>query len=107
MCNINWWKYETTCTEGSESEGGEYGCLKTTQKITPLYSTINVLVGYGTSVKKEPVYIKVPTTVVNTYYRQSTRKFIPGTTDTKWDTCENSSLVDKGYVFTGNKKEVK
>ncbi len=98
-------EYETTCKESTQEAGGEYGCLKEYTETTPYYSTVKVLTGYEKSIKKVPVYITVPVDTVITYYRQSTRSFVPGTSDVQWDTCENSSLIDKGYVFTGNKRE--
>lgn len=76
-----------------------------TRKI-PIYSTKKVPV-YGT--KEVPIYenIKVPVYTTVTYYRSRTRKYIGGTQDIKWSTCNpvDSSLINKGYTLTGNKKQ--
>ena len=79
--------------------------LYSTRKI-PVYSTRKVPV-YGT--REVPVYEnkKVPVYTTVTYYRSRTRKYIGGTQDIKWSTCNpvDSSLINKGYTLTGNKKQ--
>ncbi len=83
-----------------------------TRKV-PVYSTRKVPV-YST--KKTPVYatrevpvydyVKVAIYENVTYYRYRTRKYIGGTTDIKWSTCNpvDKNLTSKGYYLTGNVK---
>lgn len=75
-------------------------------KKTPIYSTRKVPV-YGT--KEVPVYteIKVPTYTNVTYYRYKERKYIGGSEDIKWSTCDpvNTKLTNQGYKLTGAKRE--
>ena len=79
--------------------------IYSTRKI-PVYSTRKVPV-YGT--RKVPVYEnkKVPVYTTVTYYRSRTRKYIGGTQDIKWSTCDpvDSSLINKGYTLTGKRKQ--
>lgn len=96
-------EYETTYS--SATSGGEYGCLKESTKVSTIYGDIDWLVGYGTSQRKDPIYTTTPVEIKTTYYRNRTRSLVPATSDVKWDSCENSELVNQGYVFTGNKKE--
>lgn len=79
----------------------------------PVYSTRKVPV-YAT--RKIPVYatrevdvydnVKVAIYDNVKYYRYRTRKYIGGTTDIKWSTCDpvDTSLTKKGYYLTGNVK---
>ena len=39
------------------------------------------------------------------YYQTRTRTYTPGTTDTKWSSENDQSLLNDGYKMTGNKKE--
>lgn len=80
-------------------------CTGYTTVETPLYTTVNVITGYGTSERKEPVYKEQKTVEDVKYYSTRTRKIISGEKDVKWDVCEGSTLVNNGYSFTGNKKE--
>lgn len=83
----------------------EYKCTQWTSKTEDVYASTKVLVGYGTSTKKEPVYEKRMVDTNVTLYSYRTRTLIQGSKDVKWDTCNNSPLVSQGYTFTGNKKE--
>lgn len=38
---------------------------------------------------------------MQTYYRYRDRKYVSGTTDYKWDSCDNTELTKKGYIKTG------
>ncbi len=80
-------------------------CTGYTTVETPLYTTVNVITGYGTSERKEPVYENRKTVEDVKYYSTRTRRIISGSKDVKWDVCEGSSLINDGYSFTGNKKE--
>lgn len=96
--------YEITYAE--DVEKGEYGCLHSYERVTPIYGTVDVIVGYEISERKDPVY---KTEVVNTtvtYYRDRTRKYVNDSSKTQWSTCNNSNLINNGWVFTGNKREV-
>lgn len=83
----------------------QYTCTNWTSKTEDVYASKKVLVGYGTSTKKDPVYETRTVNTNVTLYSYRTRTLKEGTKDIKWDTCTNSSLVDQGYKFTGNKKE--
>ncbi len=82
-------------------------------KKVPVYSTRKVPV-YATrkipvyATKKVPVYSVVETPVYETvtYYRSRTRKYVEGSSDIKWSTCDpvDQDLINKGYKKTGNKK---
>ena len=57
---------------------------------------------------KTPIYEKITLYQDVTYYRTQTREFISGTRDIKWSTSKNdTTLINQGYVLTGNKKEIK
>ena len=72
---------------------------------TPLYKTVQVLTGYGTSERKEPVYKQVDTVDDVKYYSVRRRNVIAGKKLTEWDVCEDSKYLGQGYEATGNKKE--
>lgn len=75
-----------------------------TRKV-PVYATKKVPV-YATREVDEYDYVKVAVYDDVKYYRYRTRKYIGGTTDTKWSTCDpvDTSLTKKGYYLTGNVK---
>ncbi|MCM1370636.1 MAG: hypothetical protein NC181_01930 [Clostridium sp.] len=98
-----------SCPSGYTLSGSTcYRNVSTTE-----YSIVNPTVTYscadsdyklsGTKcVKSVPVY------TTYTYYRYQTREFISGTKDTKWSLSKtDKTLLEKGYVLTGNKKVVK
>lgn len=80
-------------------------CTAYDTKTIPLYKTVDVLTGYGTSEKREPVYKNVQSVVDKKYYSYRTRQITGGSQDIKWDVCEGSTLINSGYSPTGNKKE--
>lgn len=80
-------------------------CTAYDTKTIPLYKTVNVLTGYGTSEKRDPIYKTVQSVVNKKYYSYRTRRVTSGSRDVKWDVCEGSTLVNNGYSPTGNKKE--
>lgn len=94
--------YEVTY-EGTVSSSGTE-CLHTYQKVTPIYGTINVVVGYEISERKDPVYETKTYNTTVTYYRNRTRKFVNGTSEFQWSTCDNKDLLNNGWVFTGDKE---
>ena len=49
--------------------------------------------------------VKVP--VTTTYYSYRTRDIIKGYKDVKWSEYNDTKLLNSGYQYTGNKKEVK
>lgn len=90
-------KYTRTTTPVTK-----YQCTKYETKKTPVTTTVKTITGYETKVvSKTPVY-KETTTV---YYRYKTRTYNPGTTDTKWSVYNDTTLLNSGYSYTGNKKE--
>lgn len=86
-----------------EVKTGQQQCTKYEDKQTPIYITKEVFVGYVTKTKKEPVYgiVKVPTTT--TYYSFRTRSIINGSKTIKWSYYNDTSLINSGYQYTGNK----
>lgn len=82
-------------------------CAKYETKTTPIYITKEEFVGYETKTKKEPVYGMVKVPVTTTYYSYRTRDIIKGYKDVKWSEYNDTKLLNSGYQYTGNKKEVK
>ncbi len=84
-------------------------CVATEVQKTPIYYTTKVLVGYGTSTRVDkvttPIYATVNKPVYTTNYRFRTRKLNEGWRDEVWSECNDESLLDDGYEFTGEKKE--
>lgn len=79
----------------------KYQCVKWETQTTPITTTVQTITGYETKVvSKEPVY----ETVKTTYYRYKTRTYHEGTTDLKWSVYNDTTLLNAGYVYTGNKK---
>lgn len=79
----------------------EYKCVEEGTEKTPEYTTINVITGYETYViSKTPVYEEVE----KKYYSYKTREYIEGTTDVKWSSYNDTTLLTSGYKYTGNKK---
>ncbi len=71
-------------------------CAKTTTKTIPVYRTITT---YDIAYRKEPLYGTVH------YYSEKTRTVIDkGSTDVKWSTYNDTSLLKAGYHYTGNTK---
>lgn len=95
-------KYTRTSSEGTNTV--TY-CTSYKTESVPLYKTVNVLIGYGTSEERTPVYDTIRDVVDKKYYSYRTRKVISGKKDVKWDICEGSSLINSGYEKTGNKRE--
>lgn len=83
----------------------QYTCQEWTSKVEDVYGSKQVLKGYGTSTRKDPVYETRLAEENITLYSYRTRSLIEGTKDYKWDTCTNSPLLNQGYKFTGKKKE--
>lgn len=95
--------YEITYKE--DVQKGEYGCLEETQTVKPLYGTINLLTGYGTSVRTEPIIkIEQIETLVR-YYSERTRKYVNGSSVDKWSKCNDNDLLNNGWKFTGETRE--
>ena len=90
-------KYTRTSTPATE-----YKCVKSEMKSEPITTTVKSIVGYEKYiVSQTPVY-KEESTV---YYRYKTRTYTEGTTDIKWSIYNDKTLLNAGYVYTGNKKE--
>lgn len=95
-------KYTRTSSQGTNTV--TY-CTSYKTESVPLYKTQNVLVGYGTSEERTPVYDTIRDVEDVKYYSYRTRKITSGKKDVKWDICEGSTLVNSGYEKTGNKRE--
>lgn len=79
----------------------KYACTSSHIQKTYLYTTVKNITGYETTKEKEPVYEykKVK------YYSYKTRTWHEGTTDKKWSTYNDTTLLTSGYQYTGNKME--
>lgn len=72
-------------------------CTATTTKVIPIYRTITT---YDIAYRHEPLYGTVE------YYSVKTRNVISsGKTDIKWSEYNDKSLLNAGYVYTGNTKK--
>jgi len=92
----------------------------TTTKSVPVYKTINIYDEKETPVydykivditeeKETPIYkeVKVPIYGEVMYYREKTCTVIKGSTEIKWGSSkEDLSLINLGYKFTGNVKQI-
>lgn len=79
----------------------KYACVSSHIESTKLFAEVKTIIGYKTTTTKEPVYEykKVK------YYSYKTRTWHEGTTDKKWSTYNDTTLLNGGYQYTGNKKE--
>ena len=102
-----WYAKKVITTKVEDTVNGEIGCLESQTSYEPITGVVKILVGYGTSWRKDPVYDIQKVNVSTTYYRDRTRTFVSGSSEKQWNTCNNSSLINSGWVFTGNKREVK
>ncbi len=83
-------------------------CAKWTTKTIPTYGYIDEFVGFEIVTKREPVYGYVDEVVKTPLYASRTCTPKDGTTTIKWSTNKNdSSLLNNGYVLTGNKRQKK
>lgn len=102
------WYCDDQCTSGTvylykvyqrvPSTSSSTKCSKYETKTTAYEATKSVLVDYETIETKEPVY------EYNTYYRYRDIKSGKGTVDIKWSHYNDTTLLNKGYEYTGNKK---
>lgn len=90
-------------TVGSSSVNlSTYECTSTSYQTVNLSTTVETITGYNTKiVSKTPVYQDVQTK----YYSYKTRTYVAGTTDVKWSSYNDTTLLTAGYAYTGNKKE--
>ena len=100
ICTI----YEVYTRNKIEVKKEQQQCAKYDIKETPVYVEKEVFVGYETKTKQEPVYGKVKTPVEVTLYRYRTRDIIKGYTKIKWNKHNDTTLLNSGYQYTGNKR---
>lgn len=94
--------YKKYVAGSSSVDLSTYECTSSSYKTTNLSTTVKTIIGYETYiVSKTPVYENVSTK----YYSFKTRKYIEGTTDTKWSYLNDNTLLSAGYKLTGNKKQ--
>jgi len=102
------------CSQYKTTQTPVYGTVKkvtgykTTTIQKPVYGDVKKIVGYKTKTVQEPVYgyVQVKNTVK--YYRFRTRHINGGYTDYKWSNSSNDGyLTDRGYYYTGIKREKK
>lgn len=107
------WVCEGNCTAGTTKAYEKYVRTATpivkwactggyVEKKVPVTTTTKKIVGYETKVvSKTPVY---QTTTENLYsYR--TRNCTKESTDIKWSIYNDTTLINSGYNYTGNKRE--
>ncbi len=90
-------------TVGSASVNlSTYECVSSGYKTIQLSTTVQTITGYNQKViSKEPVYKDEETK----YYSYKTRTYVAGTTDIKWSVYNDTTLLNNGWVYTGNYKE--
>ena len=94
--------YKKYVAGSSSVDLSTYECTSSSYKTITLSTTVKSITGYETYVvSKEPVYEKV----TKKYYSYKTREYIQGTTDIKWSTYNDTTLLEAGYKYTGNKKQ--
>jgi len=86
-------------------DGGVTSCTETTT-YEPIVESAKVITSFEKSWVKVPVYRTDTYKKTVTYYQYKTRSWVNGSSDTKWSTCNDSGLLNSGYVLTGNRKEV-
>ena len=85
----------SSTTSSSTTTSHEASCGEYVYKTIPIYSTITVT---DKDYRTEPLYGDV------CYKSTKSRSVISGKTDVKWSTYEDRSLLDDGWIYTGNKK---
>ena len=79
-----------------------YECVSSSYQTIALSTTVQTIIGYNKKItKKEPVYKDVE----NKYYSYKTRTYVAGTTDIKWSSYNDTTLLAAGYNYTGNRKQ--
>lgn len=104
------WYCEGNCTAGTvmvyekyqkvPTTSTSYSCAKYDTETSVYVTKQKVVTGYEKQQVKTPVY----DTFTRTYYRFRTKTKTTGTTDLKWSTYNDSSLLNSGYHYTGNVK---
>lgn len=80
----------------------EYHCVNYETQTVDITQDYEIIVDYESSeTSREPVYEYYDIQ----YYSYRTKTYIEGTKDLKWSTYNDSSLLNSGYNYTGNKKE--
>lgn len=85
----------------SSSSTVSYRCADVDQVVRYLTAEKTVITGYKTYTEKTPTY-RYETT---RQYSYRTREFIPGSAKTVWSIYNDTTLLNQGYVYTGNKRE--
>lgn len=98
-------KETRSITQTNTATESTYKCTKTVTNETPVYGTKTVITDYQTSTKKEPIYGVADVVKTKTYYRYRTRQVTEGKKSVKWSNYNDTSLLNNGYEYTGNKKE--
>lgn len=94
--------YKKYVAGSSSVDLSTYECTSSSYKTINLSTTVKTVIGYETYViSKTPVY----ETVSTKYYSYKTRTYVEGTTDIKWSSLNDNTLLSAGYKLTGNKKQ--
>ncbi len=88
-------------TGGGSSSSTSYKCAEKKTVTKLILAQKNVVVGFETYEKREPVYRYE----YETQYSYRTRKFNPGNSKVVWSYYNNKTLLDQGYSYTGNRRE--
>ena len=92
----------STSSSTSSTPITEYQCTSYKTVSVPITTTVKTITGYETKViSKTPVYQETTTT----YYRYKKRTCTSTTISKKWSTYNNTTLLNSGYSYTGNKKQ--
>lgn len=73
---------------------------------SPIVESVPVVTGFKKALQRIPIYrIDVYERTI-TLYQYKSRKWVNGNSDVKWSNCNDTNLLNSGYVLTGNRKEV-
>ena len=86
--------YTTTTTDTSTETHGDASCGEYVYKTVPVYSTITMT---DKDYREEPLYGTV------CYQSTQTRQLLQAaSSETKWSTCNDTTLLNNGWFYTGN-----
>ena len=96
------------CSSGYTLNGTKCTKTTTTRDVKDASSNTKYSCPSGYTLDGKACVSKETKTVKTTYYRYATRSCNGGSTDTRWSTSQNDSILkSEGYKLTGNKREVK
>ncbi len=102
-CKLSYSSYKVYTKTIYVIKESSYVCVDYDITVTPLYIDKPVT-KYKTEVTYEPIYGYVINKIP--YYQFRTRNIINGYVDVKWGDFNEKQLLDNGYYYTGNRKEI-